>query len=323
MAFKKKEVSEFKVGGVTIKVGQKYILDHLSDPSSKVGTKKFPFNGSGVTDCVYFDSQKNVYDTGFYEGSYCLQAYTKAEREELVPIYVNQIMKPYEEFRNEDLNHAEKNKFWEKFRYEAKVNKEFDTNKADDLFELFQIILQGLACEKNEKNPFYRQNAQFTISNPQTTKNKNKENSKTKSEAIQKLNILADADKEKLDLVLNYIGREATNKVDKEDLKTIYFEVITEPKTGLDFAERFNEACDSYETPTGKEKMEYFHAANELLKLRKIKKITGKGFFTEHGEIFLGLTLQGVAEFCLNKASQQAKAIEELIEQNPQVRREV
>lgn len=322
MAFKKKEVSEFKVGGINIKIGEKYILDHVPDPNSKVGTKKFPFEGSGVSDCVNFDLQKNVFDTGFYDGSFCLQAYTPAEREELVPIYINQIKEPFEKFRNEDLNHSEKNEFWKKYRYEAKVNKEFDTNKPDDLFDLFQIIVQGLACDKNEKNPFYRSNAQFIVSNPQVTKNKNKERSKVKFDAIQKLAVLADGDKDKLDLILNFVGREATDKVKKDDLKLIYFEVINDPKTGVDFAERFVEACEDYETPAGKERMEFFHAINKLFKLRKIKK-DRRGFVTEHGEVFLGNTLQDISKFCLAKDSAQAKAIEELIEQNPQVRREV
>ncbi len=322
MAFKKKESTEFKVGGITIKIGEKYILDHIPDPNSQVKTKKFPFEGSGVQDCVNFDLQKNIYDTGFYEGSYCLQAYSAADREELVPIYINQIKKPFEEFRNENLDHSSKNEFWGQYRYEAYVNKEFDTSKPDELFELFQIIIQGLAIDKNERNPFYKQGAQFIVSNPQITKNKNKERSKTKLDAIQKLAVLADGDKDKLDLILNFVRGESTNKVKKDDLKLIYFEVINDPNSGLDFSERFIEACESYETPTGKERMEYFHAINELVKLRKIKK-DRRGYVTENGGVFLGNTLQDISKFCLTKDSAQAKAIEELIEQNPQVRREV
>lgn len=321
MAVKKKDVPEFKVGGITIKIGEKYVLDHIVDPSSQVKTKKFPFNGSGVQDCVNFDLNKNVFDTGFYESSYCLQAYTQAEREELVSIYVNQIKKPFEEFRHEDLDHSAKNLFWELYRYEAYVNKSFDTSKPDELFELFQIIIQGLAIDKNERNPFYRRDAQFIVTNTQTTKNKNKEKSKKRLSAIQKLTVLAEGDKEKLDLILNYVRGEATNKVAKDDLQLIYFEVINDPKSGLDFAEKFIEACEDYETPTGKEKMEYFYAVKELEKLRKIKK-DRRGYVTENG-VFLGNTPQDIAKFCLVTDSSQSKAIEELIEQNPSVRREL
>lgn len=321
MAVKTKEVPEFKVGGVTIKIGDKYILDHIQDPNSQVKTKKFPFNGSGVQDCVNFDLQKNLFDTGFYEGSYCLSQYSQAEKEELVKIYNNQIKKPFEEFRNEDLDHSSKNLFWEQYRYEAYVNKAFDTTKPDELFELFQIIIQGTAIDKNERNPFYRQNAQFIVTNPNSVKYKNKENSKTRFDAIQKLAILADADREKLDLILNYVRGEATDKVKKDDLQLIYFEVINDPKSGLDFAERFIAACKEYDTETGKDKMEFFHAVRELEKLRKIKK-DRRGFVTEDG-VFLGNTPQEIAKFCIIRDSSQAKAIEELISKNPEVRREV
>lgn len=321
MAFTKKAVPEFKVGGVTITVGNKYILDHMSDPNSKVQTKKFPFSGCGITDCVNFDKQKNIFDTGFYESSFCLKEYTEAQKEELVPIYVKQIKEPYEKFVNENLDHSSKNQFWEKYKYEAYVNKEFDTNKPDEMFELFQVIIQGLACDKNEKNPFYRQNAQFTISNPQVTKNKKKENAKTRIKAIEKLTLLADGDKPKLDLILSYVRGESTSKVDKDDVKVIYFEVINDPKSGLDFAERFNEACEDYETEQGKDKMEYFHAINELVRIRKIKK-DRRGYMTESGA-YLGNTLQDIAKFCMKKDSAQSKAIEELIEENPKVRRTI
>lgn len=322
MAFKKKEeVSEFKVGGLKIKIGQVYTLDHIEDPNSQVKTKKFPFKWNIVTDCVNFDENKRLFDTGFYENSVCLQAYSEAEKKELVPIYNKQIREPYEEFVNENLEQSAKNLFWETYRYEAYVNKPFDTKKPDELFELFMVIMQGLAIDKNERNPFYRRNAQFTVSSPQAVKTKNKDKSKLKLDALQRLTILADGDKEKLDLILNYIRGESTTKVDKDDLKLIYFEVINDGKSGLDFCEKFVEACKDYETDTGKEKMEYFYAVNELHKLRKIKK-DRRGFVTENG-VFLGNTLPDIAKFCIIADSAQSKAIEELIEQNPSVRREV
>lgn len=325
MAFEKK-IIEFKVGGVGIKLGQKYVLDHKFDGGAPYGLKKieatkYPFTGSGVMDCISFDEQKRMYDTGFYATSYCLSHYTPEEIKNYIPLYEKHILKPFEELRNEDLSPSHRSEFWGSYRYEAYVNKEFDTSNPNDLFELFQIIIQGVACDKNEKNPFYSRPSQFTISNPQITKNKNKERSKLRMRAIEQLTILANGDKDKLDLMLQYVGREATHKVEAEDLKLIYFEVINDPKAGLDFAERFLEANDEYETATGKEKMEYFHAINELVKLRKIKK-GRQGYTTEQG-VYLGNTLQDISKFCLLSSSVQANAIEELIDQNPKVRRDI
>lgn len=326
MAFTKKE-NQFNIGNVTIEIGQKYVLDHKPDGEANpalqsIGATKFPFTGSGVMDCINFDYTKNIYDTGFYDGSFCLSQYSAEERKALIPIYNKQIREPFEKFRNVDLNQSDKNEFWNGYRYEAYVNKEFDTSLPDQLFELFQVIIQGVACNKNEKNPFYRKPAQFTISNPQSTKNKKKEETKTRLNAISKFNVLADGDRDKLDLVLQYVGREVTNKVDTDDLKIIYYDYINAPKEGLDFAERFINTCEEYESTEGQLKMEFFHAVNQLFKLRKIRK-DRRGYVTENGGVFLGLTMQAVAEFCLQTNSAQYKAIEELIEQNPEVRREV
>lgn len=319
----KKEISKFKVGNIEIEIGQKYILDHIPDPTApegmvKLGAKKFPFEGSGVMDCVYFDYNKNLYDTGFYEGSYCLSNYSPEQRALLVPIYESKIKKPFEEFRNEDLNQSDKNEFWAKYRYEAYVNKEFDTSKPDELFELFQVIVQGLACEKNERNPFYRKTAQFIIANPQITKNKKKEQAKLKMNVLQSISTLADADKTKLDLLLQYTGRERVGKLDSDDIKAIYFEVVNDEKAGLAFAESFQTALDEFETDKGKDKMKFLHILAELLKLRKIKK-SQRGYVTEY-DTFLGNSLKDAAEFCTQTNSAQYKAVEELIEQNPSVR---
>lgn len=327
MAFtKKEEIKKIKIGSCTIEIGQRYILDHKLDGNApdalkKIEATKFPFTGSGVMDCVFFDATKNLYDTGFYEASFCLQNYTEAEKTEWVKTYNKQIKAPFEALRNIDLSPNESNDFWKTYRYEAYVNKEFDTSNPSDLFELFQIIIQGVACEKTERNPFYRSSAQFTISNPLAVKTKSKERTKLRLKSIESLTTLADSDKDKLDLVLQFVGREDTTKVSADDLKLMYFEIINDKNSGIDFCERFLDACDEYETKAGQDKMEFFHIIKKLYNLREIKK-DKRGFVTKHGE-FLGITLQDAAVFCLKTDSKQYKAIESLIEENPQVRREV
>lgn len=322
----KKELNKFKVGGVEIVLGDRYVLDGKLDATApealqKIESSKFPFSGSGVYDCVHFDESRRMFDTGFYKESFCLSQYRTDERETLVKIYQDKIKKPFEASRgNIDLSPNENNEFWTKWRYEAYANKEFDTTDPTQLLELFQIIMQGIACDKNEKNPFYRQNAQFTISNPSAVKNKEKEKAKIKVKAWKSFVTLLDGDREKLDLILEYIGKENTAKVDKEDLEVIYHQLFNS-KSGLDLAESFLEASEEYDTEEGKTKMEYFYAINKLFKLRKIVK-NSRGFSTTDAE-HLGITLQDIAKFCLNVNSKQYKIIESLIDENPSVRREV
>ena len=327
MAIQRKEVKKFKVGNIEIVIGDKYVLDNRFDATApealrKIETTKLPFTGAGVKDAVYFDDMKQLYDTGFYETSNCLQRYSEEERPELVKIYNKQIKEPFEKIMNVDLSPAGNNDFWESYRYEAYANKQFDTNNPLELMELFQIVIQGIACDKNEKDPFYRNNAQFTISNPSTVKNKNKEKSKNKLKAITTLSTLADANRDKLNLILEFIGRgDNISKISKEDLNLIYFELFNDGKAGLDIAESFLDACDMYESPDGKTKMEFFYAINKLFKLRKISK-GNRGYETLDG-VWLGNNLQDIAQFCLNTQTTQYKAIESLIEENPSVRREI
>lgn len=324
---KRQENKKFKVGNIEIVIGDRYVLDGKLDPNApealqKIESTKFPFSGSGVYDCINFDENRRMFDTGFYKESLCLSQYKEEEKEELVRTYINRIKKPFEESRGGiDLSPNENNEFWSSWRYEAYANKEFDTKDPVQLMELFQIIMQGVACEKNEKNHFYRKNAQFVVSNPSAVKNKEKEKSKTRAKALKSFSILLDGDRDKLDLILEYIGKENTSKVQKDDLESIYFELFTDKKAGFSLAEDFLNACDEYETEEGKLKMEFFYAINKLFKLRKIIK-NNRGYITTDGEL-LGNTLQDVAKFCLITSSKQYKIIDALIDENPSVRREI
>lgn len=145
MIFVKKEI-KFKVGGVEINLGQKYVFDYkfdggVLDGLKKIEVIKFLFIGSGVQDCVVFDESRNMYDIGFYEYLLCLSYYMVEEKKVLVFIYEKQIKKFFEQLRNEDLLVLFNNEFWKRYRYEVYVNKEFDINNLNDFFDLFFIII--------------------------------------------------------------------------------------------------------------------------------------------------------------------------------------
>ena len=194
------------------------------------------------------------------------------------------------------------------------MNKEFDTTNPLDLIDLFNAILQTRVCAKDERNPFYNSDAQFNLSNPSEVKNKAKDKVKKRRQALEKFTTMVDNHRDKLDLVLEYIGRDNPAKIDKDDLKDIYFEIVHDKTTGMDFVERFTEASSKYDTEAGKEEMEFYAGAKRLLKASKIKK-EKSGFKTISGEQFLGITLQDVATKCMNKDSVQYKTVQELLDE--------
>lgn len=314
----KKETTKnliIKIGNLSIEKGKRYVLDHKFDGGAPSGLKeikatRLPFANNNVSDCVEFDDSKRVYDTGFDINSKCLSQYTQAEKEEWVSVYNKEIKLPYEQATGVSLSNNKDNDFYKEYRYDLYVNKEFDTSKPIDLFDLFNALLQGLVCAKDERNPFYANTAQFNLSNPSEIKNKNKEKTKKLRTAIEKFNIMVDSHREKLDLILEFIGRDNPSKIESEDLKDIYFDVLNSKKDS-DFVERFLDASSKYDTEVGKEEIEWFSVIKKLLKASKIKKDRQK-FVTSNDQIFLGNTLTDIAKFCMNKNSQQYKLISDL-----------
>lgn len=314
---------EFQVANSMIEIGAKYTLDYRPDPSAPEGMKamtKFPFEGNDTVEKVYFNEARRQYDTGFYEESPCLSIISSERREELVKLYVKHIKTPYEKQFNVKLTPDEINTFWEDYYIKGWINKQFDTTNINDLLELFYVLNMGVACEKDEKNPVLRKDAQFVISSPSKVKNKSKELINTRKNSYLKFNTILLGDRDKLDLILQWIGKENPSKVSAEDLDAIYYQVINDKNDGIAFCEQFLTALEEYDTDRGKEKMEWFYGIKRLFGLKKIKK-TARGFVTSDQEIFLGNTLQDASAFCINENSQQFNIITELLEENPETKR--
>lgn len=316
-------MTKLRIANSEIELGSKYVLDHRPDPKAPEGLKdmtKFPFDGNVTFEKVWFNDARRQYDTGFYDESPCLKIIKdEKQRTELVKQYVKYIKTPYEKTFNVSLDPSEKNDFWETYTIEAWVNKQYDTSNINDLMELFFILKNGAACEKDEKDPILRRDAQFLISSSEKIKNKSKQKVKTQAQTYMVFATMLNGDRDKLNLILQWLGKDDPSKVDSEDLGLIYYQIIN-GTDGVTFCEKFLQADEEFDTPAGKEKMEYFYAIKRLFDKRKIKR-TNRGYVTTDGDIFLGNTLQNIAEFCINTSSAQHGLINDLIEEYPDVKR--
>lgn len=315
MAVKKAE--KLVIGNTTIELGKKYLIDNKFDASAPDGLKsikatKYPMINNDTIGCVYYDDMTRQYDTGLYEHSRCLNRLGTDLAKERVAAYKKHIKTPFENFANVSLEQS--SDFWREYRYTIHANKEFDTNNIIDLFDLYNALMQGDICNEDEKDPMYRQHAMFTITNPTEIKDRSKNTTKKRMETITLFNEMVDANREKVDVILSFINRGNTTKIDGEDLKLMYFSIINDEKSGLDFVDRFREACDKYETEHGQLEMEYFSVVQTLYLKNKIKKV-GSRFTTINDTFNLGNSLQDIAKFCMNKDSEQHKIINELYEE--------
>jgi hypothetical protein len=317
---KKDEAKLLYIGNTIIEVGKKYSLSNRFDSSAPDGMKeikatKFPFDMNDNRECVFYDDGTGLYDTGLYEFSRVLvtdRKLTDAQKKERIAAYKAKIVTPYEKMKNKDL--SPDSAFWGEYRFDAYVNREFDTNNIADLLDLFNTLMQGIACNEDEKDQLFKANAFFNITSIQEVKDKKKESTKDKRTCVDTFNEMADSNRDKLDIILGFINKGASEAIESEDLKDIYYDVVNDPKTGTDFVKRFTEACDKYETENGKLEMEYFSIAQKLLMKNKIKKV-GSKYMTLNQTDFLGTSLQDIAKFCLDPKTKQHEIITELFEQ--------
>ncbi len=319
-------MTKIRIANSEIEIGKKYVLDHRFDSKApsmlqKIGATKFPFEGNDNVERIWFDENANRYDTGFDTNSPCLRLVKEdKERDELVKQYVKLIKKPYEDLYNVNLSPTHDNDFWREYKMTAYVNRQFDTENKKDLMELFHLLYSGVVCEKDEKDLTLKANAKFTLTSNEGLKSKAKDKVKVKFETSILFSTLVNGDREKLDLILQWIDRDDPSKIKGEDLSLIYYDIIN-GEGGVNFCERFTKAYEEYDTPIGKEKMEWFYAIRKLYNKRKIKH-TKRGYVAD-GDEFLGNTLQNIAEFCLSDKNIQHNIIKELIQENPDIRKEV
>jgi hypothetical protein len=300
MAIKPKKPTSLKIANTVIEFGKIYAVDHKFDGSAPSGMKelgatKYPIKGVEASEKVYFDENRNVFDTGFYVESQCNKGILQADNpEELVRLYNEHIKEPYE--RRMSVNATESNlEFWDKFNYSVRVNKSYNTNDPVDMFELFHALKQGVICNKGEKN-YSLQKAQYNISNLEAIKSKEDDKFDNKMKAVNTFNLLFDADEDKLYTILEYLGAINPQATKKDVLKRTYQRQLSDDKVGAEAVTRFLEAVNKYNEPKGQLEMQYFSMCQKLYLAKKITKKAGT-FFDEAGNQ-LANSIKDIARKC-------------------------
>ena len=271
--------TKIKIANTEVVLGQTYEIAHkfdgsASDGMQSIGATKFPLEGVAEVKGLYFDENRNAFDTGFYVESVCNSNILQSESPaDMVAIYEKWIKEPYEKRMN--VNCSETNyEFWKNYKYEAKVNRSLNTGDPVELFELFHMLKQGAVCNEGEKNSVY-QKARYTIKNLAVQKSKEDEKLDNKIKAITLLNTLLNSDPEKIYTVLEYLQMSSPRSMETETLRRVYMRMLDDDSKGGEFQRRFLEASDKYNSEQGKLEMEYFSMVQRLFLKGKITKKAG------------------------------------------------
>ncbi len=300
MAVKTKKPTSIKIANTEIVFGKTYAVDHKFDGTApdgmkELGATKFPLTGVAASQRIYFDENRNVFDTGFYVESLCNKnILSKENPEEVVRIYQEYIKEPYEKRMNVDCSESNFD-FWDNFGYVVKVNKSYNTSDPIELFQLFHALKQGVICNKGEKDSVL-QKAQYNISNFEAIKSKEDTKFDNKMKAVNTFNLLFASDEEKLYTILEYLQAVNPRATDKDVLKRTYLRQLDDPKSGTDLVDRFLEASEKYNEPKGQLEMQYFAVAQKLYLKGKITKKLGS-YYDEAG-LLLANSLKDIARKC-------------------------
>lgn len=310
MAVKKESKVILRIANTDIEIGKTYELLHKFDGSAPDGMRgikatKFPLMGIEEVRSVFFDESRNAFDTGFYLESASNRLFKTEDIKTYLPSYITQIKKPYEQRFNVDCSEVN-TMFWDKYKTRVSVNKSFNTNDIKDLFDLFIVLKQGIACNEGELNQKL-QKASFIIKDITEDKSKEDEILDNKYEAVSVFKELVKTDTEKLYTILEYLKATSVRNVDLKILQTTYIKNFENSKTGEDLVNKFLKAFDKYSTETGKEEMQYFAAIQKLfLKNKLVKKA---GAFYGDGDFFLGNSLQDISTRVMSGANLEHKTV--------------
>lgn len=97
---------------------------------------KAPFKENSTYIVCPYDNMGQVYDTGFYARSRCYQGMPRAEVERQVKERVENIMKPYEDFVQKNVEQTNFD-FWDGMSAQIYMEKVFNTANPLDLFQLY------------------------------------------------------------------------------------------------------------------------------------------------------------------------------------------
>lgn len=306
-----------KIANTDVVIGEIYELTHKFDASAPDGMQtiratKFPMKNVAEKKAIFYDETRRAFDTGFYKDSFCNKSISRIENpEEMVRIYNEFVRVPYEKAMNVDCSETNY-EFWDKYKYEAKVNKSFNTNDPVALFDLFHILKQGTACNEGEKNPEL-QKARYNVRSIQENKNLEDEKIERKATAVHTVYLLLEADREKLDTISEYLNLINPRGMEAKVLRNNYLRLFDEPTKGAEFQKRFLDASEKYNSEDGSLEMKYFGKINELFRAGQLVKKAGSIY--DKRDNFLGNTPKEISQKAVADKEFRVK-VDEVIEEN-------
>ena len=277
-----------KVNGVTLKSDTLYQvvpkIDHNApDGFKEHGTSKLLSPIISETVSCIFDSNANVWDTGFYVNSPCYRGMKREEVEIIVDTLQKTIVTPVEQMLGEGkLSHYSTNTYWDELMINLRNGKVFNTSNPVDLLYLYMAILHNNLAPKEEEEAYRFKKAKYCIVNKQEVVSIRQKREMDKNNAIGLFYTLFHNDKQKLLLVFDYIGlTSVTEDTPETTFNSVFNQFITDKQNGYQNVEIFLQAIDLSSDEAGIREMSIFRDLKTLFNVGVIIRKYSEYFLDE------------------------------------------
>lgn len=285
MAFKKKEDEDFNIvlyknGDKTFELTNKGLYQIVSkfDADAPQGFQDFrttkvldPEVASMPVNLAAWDESRKMYDTGMTDYSAALsRLYPKPEERKIVLDKIQKfILKPMVERRG-DVFDPRNLEFWDEEFFTLSLDHVFNTEKPEDLYALFLLVLHGtLAPSEFESDPYFRLKSFYSVENKEEVIDLKHKKELETNEAIGIFYTMLKNSKAELVALLEWMRISTAADTDDALLNSIFTRWLKDDSSQNPRA--FIKAYDDLiNSPSGKAELEMY---SNLVTLRKAGKI--------------------------------------------------
>lgn len=251
------------------------------------GVTKLPSEGVGNTfHCPYkrTSATDGVWDSGFYEFSPCYDGRREDEVQKIVAHLNKNVAEPYRKaIGNPDALKESNHEFFDTHRWSVTEGQVFKTNNPVDRVALYFALLSKEVAPKERKDDSTFIDADYVIVDVNEKIKKRDEDASMLFEAIGMFEVLRKTDKDTLDKILYYLGRNISDDTGVEAYRGIFKAYLEASHANV---ESFLKLVKEADTEDGIAKLNIYYALKKKeLKNTKVSKVASGVLYYEDTEI--------------------------------------
>lgn len=302
----------FELNDFSVRENTLYEVTSKIDSSSPDGFRTFrtskvlsPDVKDGYPGAI-FDSNLGIWDTGLYDNSRALikAIPSSTDRTAFVKNIAKVLVKPLVDLKGKDYlsQFKENNTFWDGFRINLYAGRVFNTERPEDLLQLFLVLLHRQVTPKPlESNPNYK-NSQYCIIDKEDSVDRKMEAEMAMMEAQGTFFNLLKTKKDDLLLILDFLRLNISPKTEDRVIVSLFNNWLKDVTDGYQNSGIFIKTYKNFLTKDGEKEMFLFSKLKEAIKKNKVKTKKNEVWFDDE---YIGADIKAATRVIMERAELQ------------------